>query len=252
MKLVPDNLTRTQRTLWYRHNNPLLDMEYDTASYCSNYRQLEMARGTKKKATERGLEWLGQIGGLTRTERLLFYRRNEGLIDREMEVAGIASNWVQFNMAKATWAKEITRVERQEAEELDVETSRKLELWLSQAERRVSQQEETMERVEMSRTREMRDTVSKTAVDIHRMPWERHELEAAASSYVSNRMKVEALEEELSNITQSLMTTEDSVTKYGMSAREMAAKACREDEEAVAASRKVTRSTVIQKGVKSG
>jgi len=255
MKLVPDNLTYTERLIWYKNNKPLLDMEQETVSYCSNYRQLEMARASQKRAAERGVEWLGQLPSFTPTQRLLFYRRNLDLLEREKDVLSLVSNWKQFQMARDTWANEVTRKttksinsleDIQETETMDSETSRKMQLWLQQTGRSFSHQEEDRQMREESRRREMRETVTKTAVDIHRMPYDWQELEGAAASYVASKVKVDELQEELNSITEAMMTAQASVTKYGLSAREMAARAYREDEESVAASRKMTRKVVVE------
>ena len=56
----------------------------------------------------------------------------------------------------------------QETETMDSETSRKMQLWLQQTGRSFSHQEEDRQMREESRRREMRETVTKTAVDIHR------------------------------------------------------------------------------------
>ena len=78
------------------------------------------------------------------------------------------------------------------------------------------------------------------------MPWDWSELECAATSAATRMMRQDALEMKLNELTTSIMTSMDSITKYSMSAHDMARTAMREDEEDVAASRKITRKTVMQ------
>jgi len=246
MKLVPDGLTYTQRTLWFRNNYPLLDMERETISNCSNYQQLMMARRAEKRASERGVEFLGDLEDMTRSERKLFYRRNEDLLDRERDVVDICSNWQQLRMARKTWAQEISRTARSEhsLRTKEEEHSSKNELWLKQADRRISMSREDKAIREHLNKWEQRDALAHITYDIHRMPWDWCELESAASSSAARMMRQEALETELNELTMRMMTSLDSITKYSMSAHDMALKARYEDEQAVAASRKITRKIV--------
>jgi len=248
MKIVPDGLTYTQRTLWFRNNYPLLDMERETLSTCSNYQQLMMARGAQKRASERGEEWLGDLEDMTRTQRKLFYRRNEDLLDRERAVVDISSNYHQLNMAKKTWAQDISRTARSQSslQSKEEESSNKTELWRKQANRRISMSMEDKATREVLNHWDQRNSLTHTAYDIHRMPWDWSELECAATSAATRMMRQDALEMKLNELTTSIMTSMDSITKYSMSAHDMARKAMREDEEAVAASRKITRKTVMQ------
>jgi len=248
MKLVPDGLTYTQRTLWFRNNYPLLDMERETISNCSNYRQLMMSRLVDKRASERGPEWLGDLEDMTRTERKLFYRRNEDLVDREREVVDICTNWQQLRMARKTWAQEVSRNRQSEnsygLRHKEEEMSSKNELWLKQADRRISMSREDKAIRDSHSCWENRDALAHITYDIHRMPWDWCELESAASSSAARMMRQDALQAELNELTTRMMTSVDSITKYSLSAHEMALKARMEDEQAVAASRKVTRKIV--------
>jgi len=240
MKLVPDGLTYTQRTLWFRNNYPLLDMERETISNCSNYQQLMMARRADKRASERGVEFLGDLEDMTRSERKLFYRRNEDLLDREREVVDICSNFQQLRFARKTWAQEISRTARSEhsLKTKEEEHSSKNELWEKQADRRISMSREDKAIREHLNEWEQRDALAHITYDIHRLFTPIHIQHAA------RMMGQDALQTELDEVTLRMMTSLDSITKYSMSAHEMALKARAEDEQALAASRKVTRKIV--------
>lgn len=286
-----EDMTRSERLLWYRSNKDLVEQDRAMAGYCSNYRQLEMMRGKGVLSRD---QWED-----TRSNRLIWYRNGgREVVEKERELAGLCTNWKQFHlltrgpacraeMEEEKEDREATRSERllwyrnggKEIVEDDLRTASNSENWVQYKltrdarlhalnlqtavqtsysdfkskeslsdyifEMRKEAREERDEIRTSCRTRSISDSVTKSAYDYHLQPYAAYEMEAASSMSAQSKQKIDHFEEELRQITESVMTMR---TQYMLSASELAMKAYKEDAEAVAASRTSRKTMVVQQG----
>jgi len=91
-----EGLTRSERLLWYRNNQPAIQLEKERCSQASNYRQLEMARGFRS-VVETQEEKENRFR--TRSEALLWYRgggREE--LEEDSYKLRNCGNWQQYHL----------------------------------------------------------------------------------------------------------------------------------------------------------
>jgi len=91
-----EGMTRSERLLWYRRNQPAIELDNYRASCSSNYRQLQLARGVRcVEETEE--ERLGRDP--TKSEAILWYRNGgKEMVEEEKAKANLCGNWKQFHL----------------------------------------------------------------------------------------------------------------------------------------------------------
>jgi len=91
-----EGMTRSERLLWYRRNQPAIELDKYRASCSSNYRQLQLARGVRcVEETEE--ERLGR--DQTKSEAILWYRNGgKEIVEEEKAKANLCGNWKQFHL----------------------------------------------------------------------------------------------------------------------------------------------------------
>jgi len=91
-----EGMTRSERLLWYRRNQPAVELDNYRVSCSSNYRQLQLARGVRS-VEETEEERLGR--DRTKSEALLWYRNGGSeLIEEEKAMTNLCGNWKQFHL----------------------------------------------------------------------------------------------------------------------------------------------------------
>jgi len=99
-----EGMTRSERLLWYRRNQPAVELDNYRVQNSSNYRQLQLARGIRcveETEEERSAR------DRTRSEALLWYRKGGDQIhDEEKEMANLCGTWKQFHMMTRGRAEE--------------------------------------------------------------------------------------------------------------------------------------------------
>eukprot|EP00092_Neocalanus_flemingeri_P031453 GFUD01034159.1.p1 GENE.GFUD01034159.1~~GFUD01034159.1.p1 ORF type:complete len:339 (+),score=136.24 GFUD01034159.1:151-1167(+) len=99
-----EGMTRSERLLWYRRNQPAIELDNYRVSCSSNYRQLQLARG-QRCVEESEEEKLGR--DRTKSEALLWYR-NGGMerMEEEKAMANLCGTWKQFHLMTRGRAEE--------------------------------------------------------------------------------------------------------------------------------------------------
>lgn len=116
MAATCDGMTKSERLLWYRANQPAVELERERCAQSSNYRQLQLARGVR--AVEETVEER-MARPATRHEALLWYR-NGGREELEEDSARLANcgNYKQYHLMTRGRAEprdpdqEVTKSER--------------------------------------------------------------------------------------------------------------------------------------------
>jgi len=96
MPATTEGLTRSERLLWYRQNQPEVELDNYRASCSDNYRQLQLLRGVRAvEETEEDR----QERAMTRSEAKMWYRSG-GMeaVEQEKEAANLAGTWQQFSL----------------------------------------------------------------------------------------------------------------------------------------------------------
>jgi len=96
MPATPEGLTRSERLLWYRQNQPEIELDNYRVSCSENYRQLQLLRGVR--AVEETEEDRAERA-MTRSEAKVWYRAG-GIeaVQQEKEAATLAGTWQQFSL----------------------------------------------------------------------------------------------------------------------------------------------------------
>jgi len=99
-----EGMTKSERLLWYRRNQPAIELDNYRVRCSSNYRQLQLARGVRcVEETEE--EKAGR--DRTKSEALLWYRNGgEQAMDEERNMANLCGNWKQFHLMTRGRAEE--------------------------------------------------------------------------------------------------------------------------------------------------
>lgn len=279
-----EDMTPSERLLWYRRNVEAVEEDRDRASYCSNYRQLQLARGS-------GQLHLGDAQD-TRSKRLLWFRAGGcDVLEAEKELAGLCSNWQQYHLLTRNREQERdpdqepTRAEKmlwyknggvQHVEE-ELETARNSANWIQfkltrDTRRHVADLKQAVqERYSDFRTKEelsdyifsLRREGKEERDEIRHHSRNRSIRESVTKeAYNCHIQPFEACELEeaslrsrasvrrISELEESLRLTTEAMltmrTQYMESAHDLAIRAIREDEEARAASRTKKRTVVVE------
>jgi len=114
--LTCEGLTRSERILWYRANQPSIQLDNERCAQSSNYRQLQIARGVR--AVQESDEEK-QERARTRSEALLWWRtggREE--TEEDNNILSNCANWKQYHLKTRGRAEprdndqEVTKSER--------------------------------------------------------------------------------------------------------------------------------------------
>merc|ERR1712128_166619 len=99
-----EGMTKSERLLWFRRNQPAIELDNYRVRCSSNYRQLQLARGVRcVEETEE--EKAGR--DRTKSEALLWYRNGgEQAMDEERNMANLCGNWKQFHLMTRGRAEE--------------------------------------------------------------------------------------------------------------------------------------------------
>jgi len=99
-----EGMTKSERLLWYRRNQPAIELDNYRVRCSSNYRQLQLARGVRS-VEETEEEKAGR--DRTKSEALLWYRNGgEEMIEEEKRMANLCSTWQQFHLMTRGRAEE--------------------------------------------------------------------------------------------------------------------------------------------------
>lgn len=234
--------TRSKRLTWFRNGgSEVVEREKDLARQCSNWQQFHLlSRGSSalNKFQEEG----ETEDAPTRSEALLWYRNGgREVVEDTKTMASNSENWMQYKLTRdaSKHANQLYNAVQDSYSEFKSKAA--LSDYMNKL--RVEGMEEREEIREFSRTRNVRDSMTKTAFDIHVQPYYGLELEESASRKLQYKMKMDALQEDLRCTTESMLMTK---TQYMQTAREMALQAYKEDMAAVAASRMSRKTTVVQ------
>jgi len=232
--------TRSKRMSWYRNGgSEIVDHEKYLASMCSNWRQFHLL--TRGSSSRRMVEEEEEILP-TRSEKLKWYRDGgKYLVEERNEVARNSENWTQYKL---------TRDARQHAERLydavqvnysDFKSKEALSNYLFSVAK--ESREEREEIRSYFRNKSLTESVTKAAYEYHLQPYAEMELEEASSMSRASKMRIASFEEKLRQTTEEVMMMR---TQYEQSAHELAMRAIKEDEAAVAASRMKRKTTVVE------
>jgi len=250
--LKPDEVeeSKSGKILWYRNGGKeKIEAERSVASQCDNWQQYYLlTRGPsfrRQMEEEIESEDIQQINSTTlptKSQRLLWYRNGgEQMVDYTRYMAANSENWLQYKLTKDA---------RKFNYDLDSRVQNKYSDFKSQGE--VSdymtslRNEGFAEREEIRsehRSRMLRESVTKEAYNLSVQPYSGIEVEEEKKRTMMRKLRQEEMQENLRMLTESVMT---SRTQYTESAREMAIKAIRADEQAIAASRSSRRTMVVQ------
>jgi len=91
-----EGMTKSERLLWYRRNQPAIELDNYRVSCSSNYRQLQLARGLRSvEETEEERQGRDR----TKSEALLWYRNGGSeLLEEEKAMTNLCGNWKQFHL----------------------------------------------------------------------------------------------------------------------------------------------------------
>jgi hypothetical protein len=99
-----EGMTKSERLLWYRRNQPAIELDNYRVRCSSNYRQLQLARGVRS-VEETEEEKAGR--DRTKSEALLWYRNGgEEMIEDEKKMANLCGTWQQFHLMTRGRAEE--------------------------------------------------------------------------------------------------------------------------------------------------
>jgi len=91
-----EGMTKSERLLWYRRNQPAIELDNYRVRCSSNYHQLQLARGVRS-VEETEEEKAGR--DRTKSEALLWYRNGgEEMIEDEKKMANLCGTWQQFRL----------------------------------------------------------------------------------------------------------------------------------------------------------
>lgn len=250
--LKPDEVeeSKSGKILWYRNGGKeKIEAERNVASQCDNWQQYYLLtrgpsfrRQLEEEIESEDIQQINSTTLPTKSQRLLWYRNGgEEMVDYTRHMAANSENWLQYKLTKDA---------RKFNYDLDCRVQNKYSDFKSQGE--VSEymtslrNEGFAEREEIRsehRSRMLRESVTKEAYNLSVQPYSGIEIEEEKKRTMMRKLRQEELQENLRMLTESVMT---SRTQYTESAREMAIKAIREDEQAIAASRRSRKTMVVQ------
>lgn len=250
--LEPEELeeTKSSRILWYRNGGKeQLDDERRIASQCANWQQYYLLtrgpsfrRQMEDEIESEDIQQKNAINLPTKSQKVLWYRNGgEQMVDYERYMASNSENWLQYKLTRDAARHRYNLDTAVQTKYSDFKNKGEVsEYMTAQTTQGLAEREEI--RTE-HRSRMLRDSVTKEAYGYRVQPYVGIEVEEERKRSMMRKEKQEIMAESLRMITEEVMT---SRTRYTESARELAMKAIREDEERIAASRTKRRTMVVQ------
>jgi len=235
--------TRSKRMSWYRSGgSDIVDHEKYLAGMCSNWRQFHLlTRGSSSRNRNIEEEEQEEIEP-TRSEKIKWYRDGgRYLVDERNDLAHNSGNWMQYKLTRDAMQHSKNLYQAVQTKYSDFKSKDELSDYMFSLTK-----QGMMERGEIRstlRNRSLTETMTKAAYNYHMQPYEELELEEAYAMSRASKIKIASFEERLRQTTEEVMAMR---THYEMSAHEMAMKAIKEDEAAVAASRMKKKTTVVE------
>lgn len=216
----------------------MVEAERELAGLCSNWQQFHLLTRRRDILTEEEEEERLP----TRSEKLLWYKNGGSqYVEDMLETARNSANWVQFKLARDTRQHAVNLKQAVQEKYSDFKSKEALSDYIFSLRKEGAEEREEIR--SYSRNRSMRESVTKEAYNCRIQPFEICEMEEASLRSRASARKITELEESLRQTTQTMMTMR---TQYAESARELALRAIREDEEARAASRTKKRTMVVE------
>jgi len=234
--------TRSKRISWYRNGgSELVENEKYLASMCSNWRQFQLlTKGSSLRHQE--LDEGEDEPRPTRGEKLKWYRDGgKVMVDQRNDIIKDSENWMQYRLTRDARSHAEAMYDAVQANYSHFKSKEALSDHMF-AMRKEGVEERTQIRTTI-RTKNILDSVTKAAYDYHLQPYAHYELEEASSMSAESRQKIAMFEENLRKVTEEVMMMR---TQYEESAHELAMRAIKEDEAAVAASRMKRKTTVVE------
>merc|ERR1719430_308796 len=272
-------MTPSERLIWYRANQPAVELDAERCAQSSNYRQLLLARGVR--AIEETEEERAERSA-TKSEALMWYRTGgRQMMEEDSERLRNCGTWKQYHLMTRGRAEprdpdqEITKSERlhwyrygggkqmvedraqlcrdsgnwqqyklardtrQHASSLTDSMNRH---WSDFPIREESLKEREDIRAHVRSQVMSRASVAKECYEAHCQPWAEEQVEEESLKKACAELSAEERIEQLRKTTEEMIT---SRTEYVESTRSLAMRAMREDAESVAASRSVRRTAVV-------
>merc|ERR1712088_684665 len=228
-------MTPSERLIWYRANQPAVELDAERCAQSSNYRQLLLARGVRAiEETEE--ERAGRSA--TRSEALMWYRTGgRQMMEEDAERLGNCGTWQQYKLARDTRQHASSLTDSMNRHWSDFRSKEEVSDYISSIrEESLKEREEIRAHV---RSQVMsRASVAKECYEAHCQPWAEDQVEEESLKKASAELSAEERIEQLRRTTEEMIT---SRTEYVESTRSLAMRAMREDAESVAASRYVHR-----------
>jgi len=183
-----EGMTKSERLLWYRRNQPAIELDNYRVRCSSNYRQLQLARGVRS-VEETEEEKAGR--DRTKSEALLWYRNGgEEMIEDEKKMANLCGTWQQFHL--------MTRGRAEERDPEQVPTRSERLCWYRSGGKAVIDArdklcKESSNWIQYKLTRD-RKAFSENLEDRMNMHWSQFKNKQELSDYF-NEMRTESMEE---------------------------------------------------------
>jgi len=240
--------TRSKRITWFRNGgSEVVDNEKYLASQCSNWKQFHLlTRGSAaSRSVQESDEEEIEEKMPTRSENLLWYRNGGHYVcDDVTQLAKQSENWIQYKLTRDARQHSTNLYNAVQTNYSDFRSKEALYDYLSTM--RMNGYLERQDIRQICRTKSISDSVTKSAYEYHLQPYTYEESAQAASLSAETQSKISKFEENLRRVTEEVMMMR---SEYSESAREMAMKAIKADEEAVAASRMKRKTMVVQQNV---
>jgi len=235
--------TKSEALCWYRYGGGEEELERQKAmvGMCSTWQQYQlMSRGgTAREQGERA----------TRSEALLWYRQGGwAQVEARDQLARDSSNWRQFQMNRDTMKVSLDLEQNMNTRWSEFKSKQELSDYIAEMRKEgMSEREEIRSKVRNRVSSLTEETATKKAYMLHRQPWDEQELEEEAERKEVAELRSEERIAQLRKVTEEMIT---SRREYLVSTRELAMRAIKEDEAAVAASRmsRKTKTIVQQEG----
>jgi len=238
--------TRSKRISWFRNGgSEVVDNEKYLASQCSNWKQFHLLTRGSTAIKEESEEEETMERMPTRSENVLWYRNGgEYLCDDVKQQAKQSENWVQYKLTRDARQHSHNLYNAVQSNYSDFRSKEALYDYLSTM--RMNGYLERQDIRQYCRNKSISDSVTKSAYEYHLQPYTYEESAQASSLSAETQSRIDKFQQNLRKVTEEVMTMR---SEYSESAREMAMKAIRADEESVAASRMKRKTMVVQQNV---
>jgi len=250
--LKPDEMedTRSRKLIWYRNGGmEERDSEKYLASQCSNWQQFYLlSRGPahrQKLEEEIESDDIAEINAInypTKSERLLWYRNGgEDIVGYHKWLASNSENWMQYKLTRDAGKHAYNLHQNVQKKYSDFQNKGEVAEYITSLRNEGIEEREEIRK--SYRSSSLAESVTKEAYGYRVQPYSALELESEKKKSLETKFRIDSMQENLRLLTEDVMTAR---TEYTESARELAMKAIKADEEFVAASRMKRKTTVIQ------